>query len=540
MNNKPDVSVVIIFLNAEQFIEEAIESVFAQTYKNWELVLVDDGSSDSSTDIAKRYAKEFPQKIKYLEHENHKNRGMSASRNLGIKNAVGNYIALLDADDVWLPQKLEQQVAIFESHPRAGMVYGLSQYWHNWTGNGEDGEQDHIPIPNFSMNTLIEPPNLLLKSYPLGDSIAPCPSDLIFKRNVFERIGGFEESFTGDYQLYEDQAFLTKVYLNEPVYIADQCWDKYRQHPNSCVSTVNQAGQYHKVRHFFLKWLEDYFSKQGVNDQDILNAYQRSMWPYHHPILHQFSGIYRSFKDGAVHFAEQKLPPQYFQLLMSWLHITYRPAIGMVRFGSFRRLSPISEYFGFDRGAPIDRYYIEEFLADHSDDIKGRVMEIGDNRYTLMFGEQVEQSDILHVTDNNSNATIVGDLANADHIPSDTFDCLIITQTLHLIYDMRAAIKTLYRILKPGGVLLLTVPGITRISNDEWRNTWYWSLTDLSTKKLFSEIFPETNLNTQVYGNVLAATAFLQGLAVKELKKKELDYSDTHFQVIIAVRAVKP
>src|SRR5215217_4669680 len=132
MNSKPLVSVVIIFLNAEKFIEEAIESVFAQTYDNWELLLVDDGSSDDSSQIDLRYAERYPEKVRYLEHPAHQNRGMSASRNLGIRHAKGEYISFLDADDVWFAHTLEQQLAVLSSHPEAGMVYGSSLYWFGW------------------------------------------------------------------------------------------------------------------------------------------------------------------------------------------------------------------------------------------------------------------------------------------------------------------------------------------------------------------------------------------------------------------------
>src|SRR5678815_1955714 len=154
MSSKPLVSVVAIFLNAEQFIQEAIESVFAQTYDNWELLLVDDGSSDASTAVARRYAEQYPERVCYLEHPGRQNRGASASRNLGIRHAEGEYIALLDVDDVWLPHKLEQQVAIMESQPEAAMVYGLSEYWYSWTGWPEDQGRDFVYDLGVPPNTL--------------------------------------------------------------------------------------------------------------------------------------------------------------------------------------------------------------------------------------------------------------------------------------------------------------------------------------------------------------------------------------------------
>jgi glycosyltransferase involved in cell wall biosynthesis len=285
VSSKGLVSCIIIFLNAEKFFEEAIESILAQTYKNWELLLADDGSTDSSTAIAQRYAQQYPDKVRYLEHEGHQNRGMSATRNLGIRHAKGEYIAFLDADDVWLPQKLEQQVAIMESQPEAGMVYGRSLYWNSWTGNHEDSQRDFIQELGFPGDTLVKPPRMMTLCYPLGKASPPPPSDILLRLDAIARIGGFEEGFRGAYQLYEDQAFFAKLYLNTSVYAANQCWDKYRLHPDSCGSVVNKAGKYHTVRQFFLQWLEKYLSDRGIKDAEVSKALQKALWVYRYPIL---------------------------------------------------------------------------------------------------------------------------------------------------------------------------------------------------------------------------------------------------------------
>jgi len=212
-----------------------------------------------------------------------------------------------------------------------------------------------------------------------------------------------------------------------------------------------------------------------------------------------------------------------------------------INFGHFRRVTPISPSFGYERGIPIDRYYIESFLAEYAVDIRGRVLEIGDDSYTRQFGEnRVAIRDVLHVKEGNPVATFVGDLTQADHIPSDTFDCFICTQTLHLIYDMRTALETIYRILKPGGVLLATFPGISQRSNDQWAEGWYWSFTTHSAKRLFSELFPASHLTIKTYGNVLTTIAFLQGLALRELTRDELDYHDSRYEQLISVRVKKP
>jgi len=222
--------------------------------------------------------------------------------------------------------------------------------------------------------------------------------------------------------------------------------------------------------------------------------------------------------------------------------LTCRPRLGGIDFGDLRRVSPISKKFGLDRGSSVDRYYIEKFLGEFLTDIRGSVLEIGDNGYTKKFGqERVSRSDVLHVEEGHPQATIVADLSCDRTLPADTFDCIICTQTLQFIYDFRAALQCLYRILKPGGVLLATLAGISQVSRfdmDRWGD--YWRLTTLSTRRLFDGEFPPGSVQISAYGNVLSAVAFLHGIAAGELAEDELNYCDPDYQLVIAVRAVKP
>jgi SAM-dependent methyltransferase len=218
------------------------------------------------------------------------------------------------------------------------------------------------------------------------------------------------------------------------------------------------------------------------------------------------------------------------------------PPVGCARLGNLRRLHPISPHWGSERGLPVDRYYIERFLAAHSSDIRGHGLEIKEDLYSSRFGgKYITKLEILHPREGNPQATLVADLTAASHVPSNTFDFIILTQTLHLIYDVRAAVATLHRILKPGGTLLATVSGISKISRDDM-NRWghNWAFTTRSAEQLFYEFFPEQNVKIDSYGNVLAAIAFLHGLASEELRRKELDYHDPDFQVLLTIRAVKP
>jgi SAM-dependent methyltransferase len=231
--------------------------------------------------------------------------------------------------------------------------------------------------------------------------------------------------------------------------------------------------------------------------------------------------------------------------VMRWLYKNgfYKkiiPKEGAVILGDLNRTSPFSEEFGYDRGGPIDRYYIESFLQKNKALIQGKVLEIGDNEYTLRFGNPDSlQSEIFDVDPKNSKANFVGDLSNAPFIPDNSYDCIILTQTLQMIYNYKDAIATCFRILKPGGSLLLTVPGISNIDFDEWNEYWMFSFTTNSIKRILLECFPIERISVETYGNVLTATAFLYGMGFPELEKEQIDFTDPHYQLIISAVATK-
>jgi SAM-dependent methyltransferase len=191
-----------------------------------------------------------------------------------------------------------------------------------------------------------------------------------------------------------------------------------------------------------------------------------------------------------------------------------------LRFGSFRSLQPITHSFGFEGGTCIDRYYIEGFLSQHAEDIRGHVLEIGDDAYTKHLGvDKVTRSDVLNFTADNPKATIIADLTNADHLPSDTFDCIICIQTLQYIYEVKAAVLTMHRLLKTGGVLLATFPSIAHISRydlEHWGE--YWRFTSMAAKRLFGEAFSPASIEVFPYGNVLTAMAFLHGVPAEKVR----------------------
>jgi glycosyltransferase involved in cell wall biosynthesis len=261
-SSAPDVSVVVIFKDAEDFLEEAVESVFAQSFDAWELVLVDDGSSDRSTAVARRWAAENGSHVRYLEHAGHANRGMSASRNLGLAHAAGEFVGFLDADDALVSGALAEQVSILRAHPRVGMVYGPLEYWYGWTGLPEDKERDFVHPTGVSTDRIYEPPELIALFI---QNIAFAPSGMLLHRELVERVGGFEESFR---DLYEDQVFAAKICRSTPVYISGRSWYRYRQHERSCCLVAQRDGRLDASRRPFLEWLVGYLEREGLAGED--------------------------------------------------------------------------------------------------------------------------------------------------------------------------------------------------------------------------------------------------------------------------------
>lgn len=212
-------------------------------------------------------------------------------------------------------------------------------------------------------------------------------------------------------------------------------------------------------------------------------------------------------------------------------------------FSSLRRTTPYRPNFGWNRGQCIDRYYIDEFLSAHVADIRGRILEVGDPEYARKFGaDRVTQIDVIDLDPNNSRARIHDDLCSAASIADDTYDCILCPQTLLVIYDFRAAIRTMHRILKPGGVLLATTPGIAQICPRPMIGGIgrdYWRFTDLSARQAFADVFGDSNVQVQTYGNALTAVALLHGLVTQEFTPDELDYHDPDYQVTIAIRSSK-
>lgn len=535
----PLVSVITIFYNEERFLAEAVESVLAQSYPAWELLLCDDGSTDACTRIAQGYAAAHPDRIRYLEHPGHANRGMSATRNLGIGAARGAFISFLDGDDVWSSHKLERQVEILSRYPEAAGVYGRLHVWHGWTGRPEDRARDYVQPLGGPPDALVPPPELLIR-FLRNDLYTP--SGLLLRRSALQEVGGYEETFRG---MHEDGIALAKICLRWPLYASGESWYKYRQHPNSCCTRAIAEGRDRDALRAYLGWLNLYLPRHHPHQTEVTRVVQELIDREGKRDGDGESRLHRTLHGGLRRVRElgDRIVPM---PIRGWVGLLthgsrWRPPPGWVHLGNLRRTRPVSESFGYDRGSPVDRYYIEDFLARRAEDVRGRVLEVADAAYTTRFGrDRVTRSDVLHARPGNPEATIVGDLCTGEGIPEAAFDCIILTQVLPFVWDVPAAIATCRRALAPGGVLLATVPGISQISrHDAERWGDFWRFTSQSVRRLFTAEFGAHQIDVHVYGNVLAATALLQGLAASELRTAELEDRDPDYEVIVAVRAVR-
>jgi len=271
------VSVIVPVFNAVRYLEECIGSVLGQSFTEWELLLVDDASTDGSEALARGYAERHPERIRYLEHPGRANRGVSATRNLGLAHARGEYVAFLDADDVWFPTKLEEQIQCFRANDAALMVYGRAGYWYSWTGRPEDASSDD----EFGMGVgegLFQPP-VLVTALVEGRGRAPLVSDALVRTTAARGAGGFPE----DMSFYEDRVFFVRVELAGPVYVAERCWVRYRQHAASSSATIDPRRGRSRARGVYLRRLEKRLAERGYRGSPLWDLAREQSFAHRHP-----------------------------------------------------------------------------------------------------------------------------------------------------------------------------------------------------------------------------------------------------------------
>lgn len=324
----PVVSGIIIFLNGEDYIEEAIQSVLAQSFTDWELILVDDGSTDGATSIAKRYAEAHPGRIIYTEHPGHENRGMSASRNAGLNLARGKYVSFLDADDIWLPERLEHHVEILESHPNVAMSMGPTQLWSSWKAPKGSRRRPWLAmdIPTelgLPVMTPLDPPIVAIGFLEKHGGNVPGICSLMVRRADIRAVGGFEDAFR---TLYEDQVFFFKISLNYRVIATDRILDYYRQHPGSACHQAGGMSGDAKMRPVFLEWLQDYLVENEFKSRRLWKAFRGEMLRFDRPSLWRIQNLPRGIVDQFNVFSRRAvifiLTPRFYTWLRRKLRLS--------------------------------------------------------------------------------------------------------------------------------------------------------------------------------------------------------------------------
>jgi SAM-dependent methyltransferase len=509
------VAVVLTTYNDAAFLREALLSVFAQQRPADEVIVVDDGSKVSPTAIVA----DFPKAILLWK----RNGGLSSARNLGLQSARSRYITFLDADDRLEPNATASGVACFARKPDAAMVYGGHRRIH--ANGGRAGSDNYQGVSEDAYADLLS-----------GNRIG-MHATVLYRREVLVALGGFDEGLRRceDYDLYLRIARSYPI-ASHPEIIAEYRWHGHNMSSNAKEmlraalavhgrhrgQTPEQERAWQEGQRNWKAW---YRTGQADWDKQLAGGAVRS----------RFAKLARA----TVRRVKDRLRGGRLHALLARARGTWPPPVGLVDFGQLTSTRPISLNFGWDRGTPIDRYYIENFLADHAQDITGRVLEIGDDAYSRRYGTKISRQDVLHVDPHHVKATLVGDLTQPGVLPDEAFDCIVLTQTLQFIFELENAATRLYAALKPGGILLLTVPGISPIDRGEWANNWCWAFTAVSVRRLFQRCFASDTLDIKTHGNVFAAMVFLHGASLEEVDRAKLDIHDEAYPVVITLRAVK-
>ena len=525
------VGVVLTTFNHAHFLGDALASVHSQQPPPDAVIVVDDGSSDDPETVVER----FPGTTLIRQA----NRGLAAARNAGLSALTTDYVLFLDADDRLLPRAIEHALRCFGRMPECGFVYGGHRY---------------IDREARCIGERFEPPGDAPYEHLLRGNFIAMHGAVTYRRDRLLETGGFDESL----RRCEDYDVYLRMAKRYPIVGYPDLTAAYRLHGDNMSAdhrgmlraALDVHARYRPTRrdgaHAMAAWRKGRRRWRSYYALEMASArYRRRSGSLVHSIrdLGVLAGVsplvsMREAARGVKRRIARVLPRPVRRRL--WRALGGRPPVGGVDLGDLGTTVPISRDFGFDRGTPVDRYYIERFLERHATQIGGRVLEIGGDEYMRRFGgSRVSRADVLHVHEGNPRATIVGDLTDPAVLPAGAFDCIVLTQTLHLIYDARLAVARLHRALAPGGVVLVTVPGISQIDRGEWGASWFWSFTTESLSRLLGECFGPDDVLVEHHGNVFAATAFLQGLAVEEIDAAMLDPLDRSYQVIVAARARK-
>lgn len=512
------VSVVITTYNHSRFIETAIRSVLAQEYKTIETIVVDDGSNDNTASLVSS----FPG-IKYIYQEN---KGLSAARNTGLDKATGEYICFLDADDWLLHDALFINEKFLSADPKLAFVAGAHKFYHDNTGGfspvvKEPGENLYHALLNgnfIGMHAAVLYRTEIIRNFRYDENLSNCEDYDLYLRIARVYPIQFHKTIIAVYRKHQHNMSADNVKMLEGILFV------INRHKELLTSEqeIIEIGKgidfnldyYSNIMHSRL--MEINSSSWQENDKKAYDYLEKKF-----PVLH---------KEVAEQLAEQK---------KNRTHHSFRRFFGVNKSlqqtpFDIRNLpsEPVSLEYGNDRGGMLDQYYINKFLSENSFYIHGKSLEFRDNIYSHRFGgDKVSETDVIQIVENISSDT---DKDNLNNIPNDTYDVILFINQLQLVYDFKSFLDHCFRILKPGGTLFLTVPGISSIPHDDRRNLWQWSFTDNSLRRALEFNSKRGSSIIKTYGNVYMATAFLYGFGITEVNWELFDKHDEHYQLIIS------
>lgn len=517
------VTLVVTTHNYARFLGDALASVFAQTVPAAAVIVVDDGSSDDPRSVAAR----FPD-VEFIATGH---MGISHARNVGLARVATDYVMFLDADDMLTPVAIEENLNCIRANPDAGFVYGAYRFVD---ANG-------IPTSAPSINRILPRAYAQL----LRGNCVRMHATVLYDRRKLQDLGGYAEDLQRceDYEMYLRMARRHRV-ASHATLVAE-----YRLHGSNMSGDVAGIVRWHDVvldRHRPASEDAEELAAWADGKRAIGRIFAQSVWRKHddrtdRKWLQRILMIRvapRMTPVAALRYLVAKvLPRPAIEFLRRVRRRRVSPGVGQIDFGDLARLKPIGTDYGFQRGTPVDRIYIERFLRRHSGLITGHVLEVGEDSYSRRFGTGITSQEVLNIAEGDPNTTIVGDIATPGLIPADSIDCMVLTQMLQYVFDLSAAVREIRNALKPGGAVLATVPALTQVDHAEW--SMYWHFTTLSAKRIFADAFGEENVEVEVFGNAFAATCFLQGISVEDIGEEWLEPVDPMFPVTIGVVARK-
>jgi hypothetical protein len=503
-------------------LNDALESSLQQRVPAAEILVIDHGSNDNAQSLAAK----FPG----VQYHRYENAGRFGAQNYVLAEIFSRFVVFLDMDERLTPVAIEAGLDCFEKNPDAILVCGGHRVIDKERRPASPVFREQIdplswPALSHGCDVRMKAAVMYRTDW-LRSVVYPVNrlSDAASERNSELTVGvrfASHDSCVAEYQYDKPLMFARSI-------VEKQLKDDLEREVDSA-SRPNEKLLFHNNAPQIFARAAHALVKNGWNMESArIMANAAKMAPL---------ALMRVVISRCVKAFMRGLPRSFGKIFGEAL---WSPKVGTVRFGDFGRTKPVSNDYGFDRGTPVDRYYIERVLKDHAELVRGRVLEVSEPGYTRMFGaEKVVRSDVLDIDPANPMATIIGDLGVIGSLPEGAFDCIVLTQTLQLIYNLDNAMENLHRALVPGGVLLVTVPGISPIGPLEIRY-WYWAFTELSLYSLLNGRFGESNVQVDSYGNVFAAICFLTGLSLAEIDAKKLDYKDKSYPVTVFACARKP